>query len=379
LTTTSTRRPPSSGANRRSVARYTPAADAWPLPSSSKSASAHADQAEQVEKTAEAEDDRLRETVRSAEGVHELRERAEPEHEVLQRSDEDAQHGEDHPDLKEEPGVAAVDPGGGRPERAPRPLPPKLGRRARPPPRACREPQQQGEGDQDDGEARRGMRRDEDERRRCSTNRGAEELRRRGPERASSGEREALRAPGPVRPRERLRPLVLRSAPSTRRRTPAPLAPAALESEPRKRRHRGLGAFRDHLHLRPELAPGLVRVVAPEALGRAAPEEERPGEVVRVQALGRINDRVRPAGELELRRVPFRALGAYVLAVADLERGGAQRSGRRGSVEVELDQLPVAFVQVVEVVVDVEEPVLGGRGAPTRSPRGQRRSGGTGL
>jgi hypothetical protein len=60
---------------------------------------------------------------------------------------------------------------------------------------------------------------------------------------------------------------------------------------------------------------------------------------------------VRPAGELELRRVPFRALGAYVLAVADLERGGAQRSGRRGSVEVELDQLPVAFVQVVEVVV----------------------------
>jgi hypothetical protein len=32
--------------------------------------------------------------------------------------------------------------------------------------------------------------------------------------------------------------------------------------------------------------------------------------------------------------------------------------GRRGRVEVELDQLPVALVQVVEVVVDVEEPVL---------------------
>jgi hypothetical protein len=47
-----------------------------------------------------------------------------------------------------------------------------------------------------------------------------------------------------------------------------------------------------------------------------------------------------------------------VLAEAD-ERGLLPKRLRRGpGVEVELDHLPIAFVLVVEVVEDVEEPVL---------------------
>jgi hypothetical protein len=62
--------------------------------------------------------------------------------------------------------------------------------------------------------------------------------------------------------------------------------------------------------------------------------------------------------ELELVVTPARALRALVLAVADLCRVGRQcvlGSRRR---EVQLDHLPVAFVLVVEIVEDIEEPVL---------------------
>jgi hypothetical protein len=67
---------------------------------------------------------------------------------------------------------------------------------------------------------------------------------------------------------------------------------------------------------------------------------------------------VRAVDLAELRVGPAGALGAFVLAVTDLRRLRRQRRLRCRCVEVELDHLPVALVLVVEVVEDVEEPVL---------------------
>ena len=71
---------------------------------------------------------------------------------------------------------------------------------------------------------------------------------------------------------------------------------------------------------------------------------------------GRQPDASRRPSELGV--VPVRLLAALVLAVADPH--GVRASAWRGvvGVEVELDHLPVALVQVVPVVVDVEDPVL---------------------
>ena len=71
-----------------------------------------------------------------------------------------------------------------------------------------------------------------------------------------------------------------------------------------------------------------------------------------------VHDRVGAVDHLELALPPARPLGALVLAVPNLDRFLVQglRCGR--GVEVELDHLPVAFVRVVPVVEDVEEPVL---------------------
>ena len=91
--------------------------------------------------------------------------------------------------------------------------------------------------------------------------------------------------------------------------------------------------------------------------GRAA-EVERRLEEVRVRAGGRIHDRMRAVDELELVVAPGRALGALVLAVADLDRLARERLAGVVGVEDELDHLPVALVRVVPVVEDVEEPVL---------------------
>jgi hypothetical protein len=68
--------------------------------------------------------------------------------------------------------------------------------------------------------------------------------------------------------------------------------------------------------------------------------------------------RMRAVDALELVVIPAGALGALVLAVADLDRGVLQRLRRACRVEDELDHFPVAFVEVVPVVEDVEEPVL---------------------
>jgi hypothetical protein len=53
-----------------------------------------------------------------------------------------------------------------------------------------------------------------------------------------------------------------------------------------------------------------------------------------------------------------RALGPFVLAVPDQRGLLSERLLRGRCVEVELEHLPVALVLVVEVVEDVEEPVL---------------------
>ena len=102
-----------------------------------------------------------------------------------------------------------------------------------------------------------------------------------------------------------------------------------------------------------------LRVVAADSGLRGAPEVERFLELVRVRAVRGIDDGVRTVDDLELVVAPTRALGALVRAVADGEPVVfVQRVRSIGGLEVELDHLPVALVEVVELVVDVEEPVL---------------------
>jgi hypothetical protein len=85
---------------------------------------------------------------------------------------------------------------------------------------------------------------------------------------------------------------------------------------------------------------------------------EAGGVVVGVRAERGVDDRVRSRDELELRVSPAGAFASLVLAIADERRLLPERLSRRRGVEVELDHLPVALVLVVEVVEDVEEPVL---------------------
>jgi hypothetical protein len=73
-----------------------------------------------------------------------------------------------------------------------------------------------------------------------------------------------------------------------------------------------------------------------------------------------MHHRMRAVDALELVVVPVGTLRPLVLAVADLDRRAMQRLRRAHRVEDELDHLPVAFVEVVPVVEDVEEPVLKG-------------------
>ena len=102
----------------------------------------------------------------------------------------------------------------------------------------------------------------------------------------------------------------------------------------------------------------LARVVAADALRAGGAEEERRGVEAGVRACGRVEDRMRAVDELELVVAPLRALGAFVLAEADARRRAGEGVASARRVEVELDHLPVALVQVVPVVEGVEEPVL---------------------
>ena len=136
------------------------------------------------------------------------------------------------------------------------------------------------------------------------------------------------------------------------------LAPAALEPIHGNAARAAVRVARDRLHAGPHVERRAARVVAADALRGRAAEVQRLAVEVRVRAGGRVDDRMRAVDELELGVAPRRSLGALVLAVADLGRRLRERlrGGRR--VEDELDHLPVALVQVVPVVEDVEEPVL---------------------
>ena len=178
------------------------------------------------------------------------------------------------------------------------------------------------------------------------------------PEHAPAGNGVAAGAPA-VRPLDRRRPLGLQVRP----RRPveegrAQLAPAALERDPRERLPRLGRVARDRPHDRPDVEGRPARVVAADALLGRAPEVERLVEEVRVRAGGRMHDGMRAVDALELVVVPRRPLGALVLAVADLDGRPVQRLRRARGVEDQLDHLPVALVQVVPVVEDVEQPVL---------------------
>ena len=197
-----------------------------------------------------------------------------------------------------------------------------------------------------------------DERLRAGRDGVAEEVRRARPEDASG--RDGV-APGPpaVGPLDRRRPLRLqvrpRRAVEERR---LQLAPAPLERDPRVGAAGGVGVARDRLDVGPELDVRAAGVVAADpGLGRAA-DVERLRELVRVRAGGRVDDRVRPVDDLQLLLAPRRFLGALVRAVADGDRLAVERRARVVGLEDELDHLPVALVQVVELVERIEEPVL---------------------
>src|ERR1700730_16726036 len=64
------------------------------------------------------------------------------------------------------------------------------------------------------------------------------------------------------------------------------------------------------------------------------------------------------ATTLDLGIAPLRVLAAGVLKQNDLVRRARERLGRSVSVKGELHPLPVAFMQIVEVVEVVEEPIL---------------------
>ena len=103
---------------------------------------------------------------------------------------------------------------------------------------------------------------------------------------------------------------------------------------------------------------GSARVVAADArLGRAS-DVQGLRELVRVRAGGGVDDRMRLVDELELVLAPVGALGALVRAVPDRDGSRRERRGRIRRRRSQLDHLPVALVQVVELVEDVEEPVL---------------------
>ena len=78
-----------------------------------------------------------------------------------------------------------------------------------------------------------------------------------------------------------------------------------------------------------------------------------------VRSRRRVDDRVR-AIALELLAVPVGSLATFVLGVADADRFGGQRLLDVRCIEQHLDELPVAFVQIVPVVVVPEQPVLNG-------------------
>ena len=100
-----------------------------------------------------------------------------------------------------------------------------------------------------------------------------------------------------------------------------------------------------------------ARVVAADALLRRAADVEGLVEEVGVGARRRVDDGP-PVDEVELLLAPGRCLAALVLAVADRDRLLCERLAGVFGLEDQLDHLPVALVEVVPVVEDIEQPVL---------------------
>ena len=320
----------------------------------------HEPEAEQCERRAERDHEQHQRARPLARGVHPQQPEA-AEHGRLHERDHDPERDEDESDAHEEPdpprGVHARGTGQDPPPGAPVC---KAKRHAGPPRGASHEPDEQQEQDPDRDQGRRRV---PDEGRHgggTGLDPAAEEVRRAGAEDSARGHCVASGAPA-LGPRDGLGPLCLevRAGRAVVERL-LQLAPASLERDPRVRlRSRGRVA-RNRLHDGLDLLVRPEGVVAAHPRVRRAAEVEGGAELVRVAARRGVYDRVRPVDELELLVTPVGLLGALVRAVADRRRLRLQRFGGIGRVEVELDHLPVAFVRVVEVVEDVEEPVLEG-------------------
>jgi hypothetical protein len=186
----------------------------------------------------------------------------------------------------------------------------------------------------------------------------AEEAGRRRTEQRAARDGVAALAPA-FRPADRLGPLALQVGAGRPVEEGGPqLPPAAVEADPRKSGPSLRRLARDRPQNRANVERRRPRIVTPDPLLRRAAQVEPFAEEVRMRSGRRVHHRMRGAEALELAVLPVGPLRALVLAVADLDRGTLQRlrGGRR--VEDELDHLPVALVQVVPVVEDVEEPVL---------------------
>ncbi len=277
--------------------------------------------------------------------------------ERLEERDEQPDRHEQDADADEQPPPPDVHLPGGRERLAPGAPTGQVDRRGRPPGR----PGEQEDGEEDEpaeheGEGS-GVRHELHERSRAARDRSAEEPGRPRPEEGAAGHGVAS-APPVLRPGDRVRPLLLevRAFRPVEERRPE-LTPPSLERDPRIPRACGGRGTGDGHHRRPHVDGRPPRVVAADALRRGAAEIQRLPVEVRVRAVGRVDDRV-CADALELRVVPGGPLGTLVLAVADLDRRMVERLLRRRRVEDDLDHLPVALVQVVPLVEDVEEPVL---------------------
>ena len=200
----------------------------------------------------------------------------------------------------------------------------------------------------------------------------AEEVCRPGSEDAAGRDRVAPRSPS-IRPADR-RESIASSGLACRAvvECPLKLAPASFEVDPRERLLRGGRIARDRLHDRagaPRCGPrGCRRSPRPPAR-RSRPRKSAGLEVVGVRS----RQPGTPPGVRTVRRAracprPSRRARRPRVGCSRPRTGSlGQRLLGAGSVEEELDHLPVPLVLVVEVVEDVEEPVL--QGEPGRMPR----------
>ena len=281
-----------------------------------------------------------------------------PKHERLEHGEEERDRDEQKADSDEEPDPLSIHAPGGSDDLAPGAPTGRIERRGRPPRRAGQTEQREQDDDREREQDGAWLVHQPPQDVRASRDRPAEEVGRPRPEHPARRNRVTAAAP-PFRPRDRLGPLLLQvRAGRPVEECSLQLAPAALKPDPRKRCMRRTRVARDGLHDRSKIVGGAPRIVTSDPLRCRAPQVEPLTEEVRVRARGDVDYRVGPVDQLELVLPPARPFGALVLAVSNLDRLLVQCLRRSRRVEVELDHLPVAFVRVVPVVEDVEEPVL---------------------